>query len=158
MRSRLDDNRYRDIAEKNGISESAVKSIVTSFFDAIYSEARNLQFNSHRKIYSKAKFDEYVHVQNIPFIGRIGPSYTRYLQWRVNESKDVEQRSKDDYSLRLTPEDIEEAAKMILAGEKPDIKKRKPTDMYNKVWLVGVDGKRQARQVIPKQIEENVQD
>lgn len=150
MRNRLDEEVYKAVAESNSMDIESVRTIVSSFFGAIVSEARALPFNNERKIYTKAKFDEYVSVTNIPYIGRLGPSYSRYLKWRANAAKETEHKSKEDYQTRLSSEEIEEMAKRILSGEKVDIRKKKLTDLYKRVWLVGKNGKRQARQVIPK--------
>lgn len=156
MRNRLEEEICKTVAESCSISAKSVRTIVSSFFGAIEKEARILPFNNHRKIYTKAKFDEYVSVTNIPYIGRIGPSYSRYLKWRANVASEVEQKSKEQFVSRYSPEEIEEAAMRILSGETVEIKKKKATDLYKRVWLVGKSGKRQARQVIPKTNEHGI--
>jgi len=150
MRNRIEEEAYKTIAGNCALDVESVRTIVASFFSVISSEAKALPFNNDRKIFTRKKFDEYVSVINIPFIGRIGPSYTRYLKWRFNASKDIEQKNRNEYSSRISLEEIERAAKMILAGEKVELKKKKRTDLYKRVWLVSENGKRQARQVIPK--------
>ena len=99
MRNRLDEGVYKVIAESNSMDIESVRTIVSSFFGAIVSEARALPFNNERKIYTKAKFDEYVSVTNIPYIGRLGPSYSRYLKWRANAAKETEHKNKEDYQI-----------------------------------------------------------
>ena len=156
MRNRLEEQICKTIAQSCSISAKSARTIVSSFFGAIESEARALPFDNHRKIYTKAKFDEYVSVTNIPYIGRIGPSYSRYLKWRANVASEVEQKNKEQLSSRYSPEEIEEAARRILSGEAVEIKRKKATELYKRVWLVGKSGKRQARQVIPKTNENGI--
>ena len=140
-----------DVASILGVDSSDVKKAVLSFFDAIALQSRSLPFNTERKIFSKEKFDTYVTVQNIPCIGRIGPVYSRYLKWRANESKSHEQKPRSLYRSRMLQDDIEHMAEEVLSGKTPSpLRKYKKTELYNSVWLVGTDGKKQARQVIPK--------
>jgi hypothetical protein len=57
----------------------------------------------------------------------------------------------------MTQDDIEHIADDILSGRTPFlIRKRKGNEMYDRVWLVGQDGKRLARQVIPKEKEDGI--
>ena len=156
MRNRLEKEIVKAVGKACSISEKSVRTIVSSFFGVIESEARGLPFNNHRKIYTKAKFDEYANVTNIPYIGRIGPSYSRYLKWRANVASEVEQKNKELLSSRYSSEEIEEAARRILSGETVEIKKKRSTELYKRVWLVGKSGKRQARQVIPKTNENGI--
>lgn len=45
-------------------------------------------------------------------------------------------------------------AEEILSGKAPSpVTKRKNSDLFNRVWVVGKDGKKSARQVIPKESE-----
>lgn len=135
-----------------------VKRAVISFFDCIWGAAKKLPFDTPRRIYSPEKFDEYFRVWNIPSIGRLGPAYSRYLLWRRNESSLVEQRLRSSYRLRLTQDDIEHMAEEILSGNTPSpLQKKKGNELYHRVWLVGKDGKKSARQVIPKN-NKDVQD
>lgn len=148
---------FKEIADELGLPYKEVSRAVGSFFGCINSYARKLPFDNVRKIYRKDAFDGYGKVYNIPFIGRIGPAYSRYLIWRRNESRNVVQVSRCDYAMRLTGEDIEKLATKILSGNSISLpKKRKGNEMYNRVWIVGTDGKKSARQVIPKTIEEDV--
>lgn len=156
MRNRQADEDYRILAEQFGLSPFAVSSIVGSFFGAIVSESRKLPFNNPRRIYTKEKFGEYETATNIPFIGRIGPVYSRYLSWRRNEARLQEQVNRNAYRQRVSRDEIEAIAEEIFAGGIPVFPEKKKTNkMYNRVWMVGKHGKRMARQVIPK---ENVQD
>ena len=151
-RNRLEYARYRKLASRFGIPEEEVKRIVTSFFDVILSDARALPFNTPRKIYSRQKFDEFVKVTHIPFIGRLGPVSSRYCKWRVNESMGLGQRPRSDYRTRMTQDDIEYTAAAVLSGKAlPKREKKRGSELFNRVWLVGQDGKKSARQVIPKE-------
>ena len=49
----------------------------------------------------------------------------------------------------LSPEEIEIIAKKLLAGEEY-IKPEKKQIPFDRIWLVGKEGKKQARQVIKK--------
>lgn len=142
---------YRRIAEDTGLPVSEVSRAVRSFFSVILSDARSLRLDDPRKIFSREKFELCGRVVNIPSIGRLGPAYSRYLAWRVNASKDIEQKPRGAYRLGLTPDEIEDMADVILSGGTPSLVKHRGNEMYNRVWFVGVDGKRQARQVIPKE-------
>lgn len=150
MRNRIEEEICKIVAKDCSLNADSVKTIVSSFFGEIEKEARSLPLNNHRKIFTKGKFDEYVNVTNIPYIGRIGPSYTRYLKWRSNVASEIERKRKEDFSSLLSDDEIEDAAQRILSGEKVEIKKKRATELYKRVWLVGKSGKRQARQVIPK--------
>ena len=151
-RNRIEYARYRRISESYGVPEEEVKRIVTSFFDVILAHARSLPFNTPRRIYSKRKFDEYAGATHIPFIGRLGPVYSRYCKWRENESMGLEQRPRSAYRNGITQGDIEDTAAALLSGqEPPELKRRRGSELFNRVWLVGQDGKKSARQVIPKE-------
>lgn len=156
-RSRIEDADYRAIADSLDLPKTEVRKIVSSFFDVMLKEARALPFDNAQRIYSKDKFDELACVWNIPSIGRIGPVYSRYLKWRSNEAKHIRQELRSSYRNRMTQDDIEHIADDILSGRTPFlIRKRKGNEMYDRVWLVGQDGKRLARQVIPKEKEDGI--
>lgn len=142
---------FEIIAEREGVTTSDVKNIVNSFFDVLVSESRKLPFDTPRKIFSKAAFEKNVSVQNIPFIGRFGPSYTRYLKWRANESKGIRMVPREAARKKYTSEEIETIAEMVLKGEGYAPPERKRNNNYKRVWLVGQDKKKSARQVIPKE-------
>lgn len=128
-----------------------VRRAVHSFFSAIFKSARDLPFNDERRIYTKDGFDELSGVWNIPYIGRMGPVYSRYLAWRSNEAKTLEQVSRSRFRKGMTQDEIEHMAEEILAGKTPSpVKKRKVSEMYKRVWMVGKKTRKQARQVIPK--------
>ena len=139
------------VAEELGLPFSEVCRAVRSFFDAIALDARRLPFNTPYRIYTKDKFEESVKVWNIPSIGRIGPVYSRYLAWRGNASAGNGQKERNALREELSQGEIEDIAAKVLSGIVPDIKKKTKKENYNRVWLVGTDGKRLARQVIPKQ-------
>lgn len=150
-RNRKDFERYRSVSAKTGVSEEEVKRILASFFGCIFSDARSLPFDNPRRIFSRDKFLEYAKVRQIPFIGRLGPVYSNYLKWRANESQMLDMAPRSSYRRRMTQSDIENTAATILSGQAPpQLKKRKGKEMYERVWLVGQDGKKSARQVIPK--------
>ena len=151
MRNRTEQADYREIAERTGLPETEVKRVVRSFFAVILSDAKALPLDDPRRILSREKFEQYGDIVNIPSIGRFGPSYTRYLRWRANASREVNQKPRSAYRLRMTPSEIENMADAILSGGTFSLEKKRGNEMYNRVWLVGKDGKRQARQVIPKE-------
>ena len=130
---------------------------VNSFFGSIAKYAASLPFNDERRIYGYDAFEEFVEVVNIPHVGRFGPVYSRYLKWRCNEAKALDQVPRSAYRKRISQDEIENMADEILSGRTPSpLKKKKPTELYNRVWMIGTDGKRMARQVIPKKKREDV--
>lgn len=149
-RNREDEKAYRSLAKQFGVNQSEVRKIVISFFDQIALEARMLPFDNQYRIYSRKAFENASHVASIPFIGRIGPVYSRYLKWRANISKDLELAPRENYRLRLTQDDIENMAASVLAGKTPSLVRRKNKEMFDNIWLVDTDGKKLARQVIKK--------
>ena len=150
-RNRKEYVRYRKISSRHDVSEEEVKRILVSFFEVVFADARSLPFDNPRKIFSRDKFEEYVKVRHIPSIGRIGPVYSNYLKWRANVSQQIEMAPRSSYRSRRTQSDIESTAAAILSGESPPpLKKKRGKEMYERVWLVGQDGKKSARQVIPK--------
>ena len=152
MRNKTDEAEFRRIAGELGLDSEDVASIVNSFFAVVLGEARSLPFNNHRKIFTRDKFSEYAVVRNIPYIGRLGPAYSRYLKWRGNESRDLSQVPRSSYRSRLSQNEVENMAAEILSGGAPSpIKKKRNSELYERVWLVGQDGKKSARQVIPKE-------
>lgn len=151
-RNRIDEAEFRRIACELGLSVSDVRCAVNSFFAIILGEARNLPFNTHRKIYAKDKFSEYAVIRNIPYLGRLGPVYSRYLKWRANEARDLSRALRSSYQSRLLQDEVENIAAEILSGKAPSsITRKKNSELYDRVWLVGQDGKKSARQVIPKE-------
>ena len=151
-RNRKEYERYRELSSRHDVSEEEVKRILASFFDCIFYDARSLPFDNPRRIFSRDKFLEYAKVRQIPFIGRLGPVYSNYLKWRANESQTLEMAPRSSYRRRMTQSDIENTAAAILSGQAPpQLRKRKGKEMYERVWLVGQDGKKSARQVIPKE-------
>ena len=143
-------------ASELNVPVSEVNRAISSFFAAIVKEADSLPFDDERKIYTKEKFIEYANVTSIPHIGRIGPIYSRYLKWRRNESNDIQQGKRSDYRVGLTRGEIEDIAAIILSGGIPQIKKKKNSELFNRVWMVGKDGKKSARQVIPKEEDNGI--
>ena len=150
-RSRIEEAGFLRVSEDLGVPVSEVARAVKSFFDVIVSDARRLPFDNRNRIYSRGKFEEFVGVTNIPYIGRLGPVYSRYLKWRENESRSLPQKPRSGYRSRMTQDDIENIAESVLSGNGlPEIRKRKGSEMYERVWMVGTEGKKSARQVIEK--------
>ena len=144
---------FRSIAEECSVSVQDVRNAVHSFFGVILAYSRHLPFDDQRKIFRREKFEEYSEVFNIPYIGRIGPSYSRYLSWRKNEALFSGQVPRSNYRTKLTQDEIEHIAEEILSGKTPSSRKKtKPNELYNRIWLVDKDSKKLARQVLPKQI------
>lgn len=141
---------YRRIADDSGLSFSEVKKAVTAFFDIIAIEARPLPFDNTRKIYSARAFKEYERIYCIPYVGRIGTSHTRYLRWRANEAKGEVMVPRSAYRKSLSEADIESLAMNALAGKRVKIESKRKQP-FSRVWMVDVEGKKQARQVIPKE-------
>lgn len=150
--NRIHESDYRRIAEELNIDSSDVRKAVQSFFSVIAADARKLPFDNHKRIYSKDAFDRFAVVRNIPYIGRIGPVYSRYLKWRVNESKNYSMASRDSFRSRWSQGEIEDIAAAVLSGRIPPKPKRlKWSEMFDRIWMVGKEGKKSAVQVIRKQ-------
>jgi len=155
---RLFSSDCRRVSDETGVTYDDVRKIVLSFFSSIAAEARMLPFDSCSRIYSRGAFGSLSFVRGIPYIGRIGTSYSRYLKWRRNESRLKVQERRGRARKRLSQDDIENMAGDILSGKAPrPVRRIKQSEMYKRVWLVGTDGKRLARQVIKKE-DTNVQD
>ena len=150
-RNRSHSDIYKSISSSVGIDFIDVGRVVESFFRVIVDDARRLPFNNHRRIYSKDKFDEYVNVYNIPSVGRIGPVYSRYIKWRANESGNYDMKPRCSFRGGISQGEIEDIAASILSGQTPSIpKKAKNSELFERIWMVGKDGKKSANQVIPK--------
>ena len=150
--SRRDVSACKRIAEEEGLESSEVRKAVLSFFDSIISDTRKLPFDNPQRIYSKDAFLQKSFVVNIPYIGRIGPVYSRYIKWRSEEAEELENVSRKDVRRIYSEPLIEAEAKKALSGQKVNVKllkERIPRGKYNKVWMICGDGKRKAaRQVI----------
>ena len=157
--SRINRKLYRIVASETGISEREIERAVGSFFSAIDLKARKLNLDNARRIYTKEKFEELTGnggcVCNIPYIGRIGPVYSRYLKWRSNEAKNIVQVPRSNYRSRMLQSEVENMAEEIMSGRTPSpVSKKKKSELYNQVWMVGKNGKKLAGQVIPKENSE----
>lgn len=139
---------FNSIAQEFDVPVDEVRKTVLSFFDGIVLDAKKLPFDNPRRIYTKKAFDEYEQVHNIPFIGRIGTNHGRYMKWRANEAKKVNMVMRSTYKHGLSEEDIETIAENALAGI-PYIPVKKHNN-FQRIWMIGENGKRQARQVIPR--------
>ena len=158
-KNRIDEAEFAEIAKRLGVPQSEVRRAVYSFFGVIVRESRNLPFDDSTRIYTKERFDDFVKVRNIPYIGRIGPVYSRYLKWRGNEAKNQSQVKRSDYRNGLSQDEIENIAADVLSGNTPaPVKKKRGIDLYNRIWMMGRVGKRMARQVIKKEETNGIQD
>lgn len=153
-RSKVDIDIVRRVSEEFGIPESEVRRCVNSFFGEITGYARTLPFNTPTRIYEAEKFNEYVRVWNIPYLGRLGPVYGRYLDWRSNEADLLKQERKSVYRDKMSRDEIETIAGAVLSGGAFSLPKKTKKENYKRVWIVGKNGKRLARQVLPKHTED----
>ena len=97
-RNRSDEKDYDRIAQEYGLEPSDVRNCVFAFFDSIEISFRRLPFSTPKKIFSRKFFAEHVRVWNMPYLGRLGPSYSRYLTGRSNEAKGIRMGRRADYS------------------------------------------------------------
>lgn len=152
MRNRIENSDFAAVSSELDVPVSVVRSVVYSFFDSVSKKASSLPFSTATKIYDRKAFDKHCFVCNIPYIGRVGPVYSRYLQWRSNEAKLIEHKPRCTVSNGITPVDIEKLAESIIDGiELPEVKRTTVSEQYDRVWIVGDGGKRLARQVIIKE-------
>ena len=153
-KNRVEAKDIRLVANECHVDEREARKAIYAFFGAIESYARSLPLHDSRRIYLVDAFGPLSKVWNIPYVGRIGLSYSRYLAWRRNESRQILQEPRRKYRLRIPQSEIENMAADIISGRIPaPLKKRKGNELYERIWLVGKDRKRQARQVIPKKID-----
>lgn len=153
---RSERNRCRNISDVTAIPQREVMKAVESYFDSIVEKTKALPFNTPKRIYSRGAFAKCSFVVNIPYIGRIGPVYSRYIKWRSSESRDIEMVKRSDVRKEHLRPMIEDAARDALNGKKVDIKplkERIPRGKYEKVWLVDKDGKRRSARQLIKKIE-----
>lgn len=150
-RDRHEDADVLSVAESLGVPACEVRRAVHSFFDDIGCRARRLPFADTGRIHRRTSFDRHRFAVNIPYVGRIGPVYSRYLKWLENEAGVSGQEMRDRCRRRLSRDEIESIADDILSGRTPEMpEKSKGNDIYRRVWIVDADGKRMARQVLPK--------
>lgn len=141
----------KNVANELNVPETEVSRAVASFFDVIIKEADRLPFDTPTRIYNHDAFSVLSTVRNIPFIGRIGPVYSRYLQWRKNEAGGLSMVSRRRCKPKVDSVEIEALAKDILAGKPVQtVKRKRVLEQYRRVWVVSRAGKRLAWQVIPK--------
>lgn len=151
-KNRLEDADFQHISKELEVSTSEVRRVVYSFFGIIIREARALPFDDASRIYTRERFEDFVKVYNIPSIGRIGPIYSRYLKWRGNEAKNQTQVPRSGYRAGISQDEVEHIAAEILSGKTPSpIQKKRATERFNRIWMIGRVGKRAARQVVPKE-------
>lgn len=149
--SRVEDSDIRSVSKMLGIPCCEVRRAVHSFFDDIAVRTRRLPFSDTRRIYRREAFDRHLFAVCIPSVGRLGPVYSRYLKWLGNEAAMRVQQPRSAYRSRRTELDIETMAEGILSGGRITVpEKKKGNELYERVWVVDADGKRLARQVIPK--------
>lgn len=151
MGKNCNDDVIKRIAEELNLDAADVYRAVYSYFSAIRIYASRLPFDNPRRIYTKDRFKELSSVRNIPYIGRLGPVYSRYLKWRENESKELDQTARSSFRNRWSRGEIEDITARILSGETPFLpEKKNKSELYDTVWVVGKDGKKLAKQVIKK--------
>jgi hypothetical protein len=151
-RSRFDDKRFNIIGNELGLDPSDVRRAVNSFFSVILKDAKSLPFDNRTRIYTRSRFDKFGAVRNVPYLGRLGPVYSRYISWRRNESKLLDQNLRSSYRSRYLQSEIESTAEAILSGNSPVLpRKHKGNEIYDRVWVIGEDGRRLAKQVINKE-------
>lgn len=139
------------VSDSLGVPADEVRRAVHSFFDDIRARAGRLPFGDTSRIHRRSSFDRHLFAVNIPFVGRLGPVYSRYLKWLENESGMSGQELRGRCSRRMSQSDIEALADDILSGREPVLpERRRGNDIYKRVWIVDADGKRLARQVLPK--------
>lgn len=149
--SRVEDADIKSVSQMLGLPCCEVRRAVHSFFDDIAVRTRRLPFSDTRRIYRREAFDRHLFAVCIPSVGRLGPVYSRYLKWLENEAAMRVQQPRRAYRSRRTTQDIEAMAEDILSGRQVTVpEKRKGNELYERVWIVDADGKRLARQVIPK--------
>ncbi len=149
--SRVEDADLRTVSEALGVTVDEVRRAVHSFFDDIADRTRRLPFSDTRRIYRREAFDRHVFAVCIPSVGRLGPVYSRYLKWLENEAAMRAQQPRSAFRSRRTVQDIEAMAEDILSGKCVTVSaKKRGNELYERVWIVDSDGKRLARQVIPK--------
>lgn len=144
------------IADAFGIPESEARRAVVSYFDSIVDAFKASHFDDLTRIYMRDAFDERSSVVNIPYIGRIGHVYSKYLKWRSDASASLDTVRRDRRRRVGLAETIEQLAERALAGEKiRGIGRLKvPAGTYKNVWVVSKAGKRAATIVIKN--KENV--
>ena len=148
----------REVAAEIGLTEKETACIVRSFFTEIVREARRLPFDDGTRIYKNDRFIEIAKAVNLPYLGRTGPVYGKYLKWRRKEAEKTERVKRKDCRAGLTRGEIEDIAAEALAGRVPQIKERKKSKMelYGRVWMIGKDGRKLARQAFVKQTEQPI--
>lgn len=150
--SRSDADVCNNIAEYEDVAVSEVRKAVSAYFDSIVSDARKLPFNNPQRIYTKPAFEQQSFVVNLPYLGRIGPVYSRYLKWRREEAKEFDHVERKKVRQIYAAPIIEEEAKKALAGQKASstvLRERIPKGKYNKVWMMHEGGlRRAAKQLI----------
>ena len=149
--SKRDDADCREIAKELGIDVSEVRRAVCSYFDMMNLSAKALPFDNKTRIFDREVFEEYEFVIQVPYLGRFGPSYSKYLKWRANAAKDEEMLSRGR-AKHLTDDELDTLADKALSGQSLTLEEiktyRKRKGKFNRVWLVGKKNKRLAGQVI----------
>lgn len=140
------------LADMFGLTPEEVSKAVMSFFDSIVSEARSLPFKNDTVVYSRSLFEQLGSVHQIPFIGRIGPSYTRYKRWKANDMDTSRMTGRKRLIGEMKSEDVERIASDIISGKEPDLSRTGKSihKDYKKVWYADEDGRRLAWQAIKK--------
>lgn len=145
----------RQYAADSGLDEVEVTKCVQAFFDDIVSTVRKLPFNDISRIYTIAAFEEVAPDFYLPFIGRLGPSYSSYCKWRVECADEEERILRSTAYEKHRAQRVDEAVDMALSGQtipKNFLRNPIPGGTYRKVWIIDKGGKRKAaRQLFKKQ-------
>ncbi len=157
--SRTDDAVCAEIADELDVPVSEVRRAVVAYFDELIDRTDSSGLSDVSKIYRPDAFAEKAFVVNMPYLGRIGPVYSRYLSWRRDALSAKETIGRSDVRRHYSAGHIERLAAQALNGEPVSVleSKRVPSGLYKTVWLVDSNGKKAARQVIVKD-RKDVQD
>lgn len=145
--SNRDSGWCRDYAKENGLIESEVCKAVTSYFDDIVLGVRKLPFANFRRIYTADAVASLAPVYNLPRIGRIGPIYSQYVQWRRECAQELDMVQRRAVRAKHLAERIEEATALALSGHNVNrdmLDDPIPSGLYHKVWLIDAQGRRTA--------------
>lgn len=153
--SRPDSSWCKAYANENGLSEVEVQKAIVSFFDDIVVCTRKLPFNNIKRIYTADAVADKACVYNIPYIGRLGPIYSKYISWRRDVSEEYDMVLREDVRDIHLKERIEELAELALSGHRVTrdmLKDPIPSGLYHKVWIIDKEGRRKAaKQLFKKQ-------
>jgi len=141
------------VAGKLGMDARDVAAAVGAWFGAVVAAGRRMPLDRAWRIYSKERLGAMGGVFNVPHVGRIGPSYGKYLRWRADVSRSLSMVGARRAAAVHRAETVESLAAMALRGERigsTRIGGRLPPGRYRRIWMLGAGGRRAARQLIRK--------